>query len=311
MLEKLRKFGPEFYTYRIYTKLFTPIRVVIFWLLVAFCFGDIFWLNLDFTRWLPFWNQGLFDSIIIKMIYLLLSVGAFTATFFTILIEIVKTKKNLTAPNIKYLWSKLFKYTSYPFVVAVLIGTVIFFRDAGLYQNIPFPIFLLFVFLTINSFYTTTKMAEILVTESWSQEQNFSIKIKAPKEKVWQTLWEDKTFRDWGNIIDEGLYMVGEMKEGNEVQFISSVSGVGVTSVIEKLAPHEYITFRQIADTMKSGEQERKKEWTGGTKSYSLTEKDGVTSLTVEIDVPPGQEETFKVRFPRALKRVKVLAEKK
>ena len=139
------------------------------------------------------------------------------------------------------------------------------------------------------------------------KKQHFSIKIKAPREKVWQTLWEDKTFRDWGNIIDEGQYMVGEMKEGNEVQFISSVSGVGVTSVIEKLAPHEYIAFRQIADTMESGKQEREKEWAGGTESYSLTEKDGVTSLTVEIDIPLGQEETFNVRFPKALKRVKIL----
>ena len=139
----------------------------------------------------------------------------------------------------------------------------------------------------------------------------FSIEIKAPREKVWQTLWEDKTLRDWGNIIDEGLYMVGEMREGDEVQFISSVSGFGVTSVIEKLIPHEYVAFKQIADTMNSGKQEREKEWTGGTESYELVEKNGITNLTVKIDVPHGQEETFKVRFPKALKRVKILAEKK
>jgi len=139
----------------------------------------------------------------------------------------------------------------------------------------------------------------------------FSIKIKTPREKVWSTLWENKTFRDWGNIIDEGQYMVGEMKEGNEVQFISSASGYGVTSLIEKLTPNEFVLFRQIVDTKESGEQEREKEWTGGTESYSLVEKDGVTTLTVEIDVPLGQEETFKVRFPKALERVKILSEKK
>ena len=132
----------------------------------------------------------------------------------------------------------------------------------------------------------------------------FSIEIEAPSEKVWQTLWEDKTFRDWGNIIDEGQYMVGEMAEGSEVQFISSVSGIGVTSVIEKLIPHEYIAFKQVVDTMDSGKQERDKEWTGGTESYELIEKNNSTNLTVNIDVPPGQEETFKVRFPKALERV-------
>ena len=143
------------------------------------------------------------------------------------------------------------------------------------------------------------------------QTMNFSIKIKTPRTKAWNSLWEDKTFRDWANVVDEGLYMVGEMKEGNEVQFISSVSGYGVTSLIEKLTPNEFVSFRQIADTKESGGQKREKEWAGGTESYSLTEEDGVTTLTVELDVPHEQEETFKVRFPKALERMKILAEQK
>ena len=143
------------------------------------------------------------------------------------------------------------------------------------------------------------------------QKMQFSIEIKAFRERVWNTLWEDTTFRDWGNIIDEGQYMVGEIKEGNEVQFISSVSGYGVTSLIEKLVPNQFVSFRQMADTKDGGKREREKEWTGGTENYSLAENDGVTTLTVGIDVPTGQEETFKVRFPKALERVKILAEKK
>ena len=137
--------------------------------------------------------------------------------------------------------------------------------------------------------------------------KQFSIRIKAPKEKVWQTLWEDKTLRDWANIIDEGMYMTGEMKEGNEVQFISPLTGYGVTSLIEKLIPNEFVSFKHQMD-MKNGE-EREKEWTGGTESYSLTENNGITTLTVKLDVPPDQVETFEVRFPKALQRVKILAE--
>lgn len=139
----------------------------------------------------------------------------------------------------------------------------------------------------------------------------FSIEIKAPREKVWDTLWEDKTFRDWASIIDEGTYMVGELKEGNEVQFISSVSGYGVTSLIEKLTPNEFVLFRHMADTKEGGEQEREKDWTGGTESHSLAEEDGVTTLTVEFDVPTELEKTFKVRFPKALEQVKILSERK
>lgn len=141
-------------------------------------------------------------------------------------------------------------------------------------------------------------------------EIQFLIEINATRERVWATLWEDVTFRDWANIIDEGTYMKGEMKEGNEIQFISSVNGYGVTDLIEKLIRNEYVLFRHSADTKESGQQDREKEWTGGTESYSLTEKNGVTVLTVKTDVPQEQEETFHIRFPKALERIKTLAEK-
>ena len=55
------------------------------------------------------------------------------------------------------------------------------------------------------------------------KKQHFSIKIKALKEKVWQTFWEDKTLRDWGNIIDEGLYMEGVMAVRETVPDTDSV----------------------------------------------------------------------------------------
>ena len=138
----------------------------------------------------------------------------------------------------------------------------------------------------------------------------FSQEIKASKEKVWNTLWDDKTFRDWANIIDEGTYMVGEMKEGNEVQFISGNSGYGVTSLVEECIPNELLLLRHMADTKESGTQEREKEWTGGQESYSLSERDGTTTVMVELDAPPEQGETFEERLPRALRRVKELAEK-
>ena len=114
----------------------------------------------------------------------------------------------------------------------------------------------------------------------------FSIEINASKESVWATLWEDASFRVWANLIDEGTYMRGEMKEGNEIQFLSSLNGYGVTSLIEKLDLNAFVLFRHSADTKESGQQEREKEWTGGTESYSLTEKNRITTLTVNTEVP-------------------------
>jgi uncharacterized protein YndB with AHSA1/START domain len=143
------------------------------------------------------------------------------------------------------------------------------------------------------------------------EEMQFSIDIHASKEKVWDTLWQDKTFREWASIIDPGTYMAGELKEGNEVQFISAENGYGVTSLVEKLVPGEFLQLRHSADTQEAGKQEREKEWTGGKESYLLTEKDGATTVVAAFDVPLELEEYFRVNYPKALERVKELAERK
>ena len=143
------------------------------------------------------------------------------------------------------------------------------------------------------------------------KEMQFSIEIHATKERVWDTLWQDETLRQWAGIIDPGTYMVGDLKEGNEIQFISSANGYGVTSVVEKLVTGEFLLLRHRADTQEDGKREREKEWTGGEERYSLAEKDGTTTVTVAFDVPSKMEEYFTVNYPKALERVKVLAERK
>lgn len=143
------------------------------------------------------------------------------------------------------------------------------------------------------------------------KEMQFVVEIDANKEKVWDTLWQDGTFREWAGIIDPGTYMVGDLKEGNEVQYISADNGYGVTSLVEKLVVNEFLLLRHQADTQDTGKQLREEEWTGGTESYSLAEKSGVTTLTVAFDVPSELEEYFKDAYPKALERVKTLAETK
>jgi hypothetical protein len=141
-------------------------------------------------------------------------------------------------------------------------------------------------------------------------EMRFSIKIDATKKRVWDTLWQDETFREWASIIDPEIYMIGSLKQGGEVQFISAANGYGVTSLVEKLVIGEVLILRHRADTQKDGKQKRENEWSGGAESYSLAEKDSSTTLTVVFDVPSNQEKYFKVNYPLALERVKVLAER-
>lgn len=141
------------------------------------------------------------------------------------------------------------------------------------------------------------------------KEIQHAIEIKASKEKIWKILWSNATYRDWADMIDEGLYMKGSLKEGKEIEFISSVDGYGVTSLVAELIPNEYVLFKHRADTKGSDMEERKNEWAGGTESYALKENEGVTQLIVKIDVPIELEKLFNERLPKALERIKTLAE--
>ena len=141
------------------------------------------------------------------------------------------------------------------------------------------------------------------------REMRFQIEIHTTREKVWNTLWQDETFRQWAGIIDPGTYMVGDFKEGSEVQYISG-NGYGVTSLVEKLTANKFLLLRHQADTQDNGRHEREKEWTGGNESYLLTDKVGATTLIATFDVPPELEDYFKVNYPKALEQVKLLAEK-
>jgi hypothetical protein len=143
------------------------------------------------------------------------------------------------------------------------------------------------------------------------KEMQFTIAINASREKVWDTLWQDETFRDWAGLIDPGTYMEGELKEGNKVQYISAENGYGVTSLVEKLIENKFVLLRHQADTQEAGTREREKEWTGGKESYALSEKDGTTILTAAFDVPSEMEEYFSVNYPKALAQVKALAERR
>jgi uncharacterized protein YndB with AHSA1/START domain len=136
----------------------------------------------------------------------------------------------------------------------------------------------------------------------------FTVKINASKEKVWDTLWQDKTLRQWAGIIDPGTHMVGELKENEEVQYISG-NGYGVTSLVEKLIPGEYLVLRHEADTQDAGTRKRKKQWTGGKETYQLAEQKGITTLTIAFDVPQELEDTFNVSYPEAMRCIKTLSE--
>ncbi|HEX8516341.1 MAG TPA: SRPBCC domain-containing protein [Bacteroidia bacterium] len=143
------------------------------------------------------------------------------------------------------------------------------------------------------------------------KKASFSIKINASKEKVWNALWTDANYREWTKVFCEGSYAVSDWKEGSKILFLAGDQG-GMYSTITKKVPHECMFFTHIGmvkDNVELPVDEETKKWTGATENYTLTEKDGVTELLVNMDITEEHYNYFKDAFPKGLEKVKAIAE--
>ncbi len=144
------------------------------------------------------------------------------------------------------------------------------------------------------------------------EKLNFSISINAPKEKVWKTLWDEASYRKWTSAFSEGSYAVTDnWKEGSEVKFLDP-KGSGMVSKVVTNRANEYMSFEhlgELKDGVEDRSSERVKQWAGAKENYILKEENGVTSLSIEMDISDEYKNMFMEMWPRALEQVKVLSE--
>lgn len=140
----------------------------------------------------------------------------------------------------------------------------------------------------------------------------FSTSIKAPKEKVWKILWDDASYRKWTSAFHEGSYAdTDNWKEGSKVLFLSP-GGDGMVSTVVANRPNEFMSFKhlgEVKDAVEDTTSEKVKKWAGATENYTLTEKEGVTELIMEMDINAEFKDMFMNRWPKALEQVKILSE--
>ncbi len=144
------------------------------------------------------------------------------------------------------------------------------------------------------------------------QKMNFSIDINAPREKVWNVLWGDQSYRDWTSAFMEGSYAVtDDWKEGSKVLFLAS-DGKGMVSKVDAKRPNEFMSFAHqgiVKDGVEDTTSDAVKDWQGAKENYTLKEAGKGTKLIIDMDVSEMEKEYFEKVWPKALERVKNLAE--
>ena len=145
------------------------------------------------------------------------------------------------------------------------------------------------------------------------EKQEFRITIDAPKEKVWQTLWDKTTYSAWTSAFAEGSTVeTDNWKKGSKVLFLDS-RGFGMVSLVDENIPNKFMSFKhlgEVRDGVEDTTSEKVKDWAGATESYTLKETDGSTEVVVDMEITEEFAEMFKNIWPKALKNLKELAEK-
>jgi uncharacterized protein YndB with AHSA1/START domain len=148
------------------------------------------------------------------------------------------------------------------------------------------------------------------------EKKEFKININAPRDKVWEVLWNDTTYPAWTAPFAEGSRAESDWKEGSKILFTDG-KGSGMVSTIAEMRPNEYMSFKHLG-TVKDGvedtESEENKAWAGALENYLLKTDNGGTALTVEMSlhgIPPEMLDYFSQTWPKALDKLKEIAEQK
>lgn len=144
------------------------------------------------------------------------------------------------------------------------------------------------------------------------EKQTFKISIHANRNKVWDTLWNDKTYRQWVSAFSEGSYAETDWKKGSKALFLNA-DREGMVSTIAESRPNEFMSIKHLG-TVKKGvedlDSEESKKWAGGLENYSLKGDGDNTQLEVDMDIIDEYKDYFMTTWPKALQKVKEIAEK-
>jgi uncharacterized protein YndB with AHSA1/START domain len=149
------------------------------------------------------------------------------------------------------------------------------------------------------------------------QKIHFKTFISAPREKVWNTMLDDETYRKWTSAFNPGSYYKGDWNEGSKILFLGpdptdpAIEG-GMVSRIKENRKYEFISIEHLG-LVKNGVEDttsdEAKKWTPAYENYTFTELDGGTELIIDMDIEDAYKGMFEEMWPKALEALKKLAE--
>lgn len=155
-----------------------------------------------------------------------------------------------------------------------------------------------------------------MATNHSMKHLHLSTYIQASRDRVWDTMLDDATYREWTNAFNPGSYYEGSWEQGSLIRFLGAdESGSGVLGMSSRIAESrrpEFVSIEHLGILTKDGvdtTSEFAQAWAGAHENYTFAEKDSGTELTVDVDVTETEYDMMEAMWQKALVRLKQLAE--
>ncbi|MEX2371091.1 MAG: SRPBCC family protein [Bacteroidales bacterium] len=150
-----------------------------------------------------------------------------------------------------------------------------------------------------------------------TEKLHFDFRINAPVEKVYKTMLDEQHFAEWTAVFNPSSHFKGSWEKGAKIYFIGiDEDGTmgGMVSRIRENVPNKFVSIEHIG-ILKNGKEvldgKDVEPWAGSLENYTFTDVDGGTLLTVEMDSIDEFNNFFLETWPKALKVLKEICEKR
>lgn len=141
--------------------------------------------------------------------------------------------------------------------------------------------------------------------------------INAPREKVWDVMLSDATYREWTAAFHPGSYYKGSWETGAKILFLGpNPEGGGEGGMVSRVAEArrpEFVSIEHLGvygDGKEITDGPEVEGWKGAHENYTFTEKDGGTELTIDMDIKESEKEMMEKMWVEGLAKLKAIAER-
>ncbi len=144
---------------------------------------------------------------------------------------------------------------------------------------------------------------------------HFKTIINTPADKVFTTLTNLETYKQWTAVFDPSCSYEGSWDKGSKIIFTAfdkDGKRGGMVSEIADNVTNRFISIRHlgILDGYKEiVEGPEVEKFAGALENYLFEENNGITTLSIELDTVEEYVPYFTETFPKALEKLKAICE--